>query len=265
MPLNIVDRKALGRGALALAFVALASAHAVAAPQVPKSKLTGTWDRSPDVAMIPTQAPPLKPQYRAERDARQKASHEADQRGEPLLSDNAAACLPDGMPGMMMAPYPMEVLQTPGQLTIIAEAYAQIRRIYLNERQLPVADAEPGFWGHEVGHWDGDTLIVNTVGIKPSARFLDVPHSDQMQVDERIRLLSADSFEDQITVTDPVYFTAPWQFSWKYVRRSGYKMLEYVCENNREFRDPQTGGTRLRFDQPPQGGEQPKPATPAKP
>jgi hypothetical protein len=263
MALNIVDCKALGRSALTLAVIVLAGAQAAAAPQVPKARLTGTWDRSPDVAMIPTQQPPLKPQYQAERAARQKAAREADQRGEPLLTDNAAECLPDGMPGMMMAPYPMEVLQTPGQITIIAEAYAQIRRIYLNEKQLPIEDAEPGYWGHEVGRWDSDTLVVNTVGIKPSARFLDVPHSDQMQVDERIRLLSPDSFEDQITVTDPVYFTAPWTFGWKYVRRSGYKMLEYVCENNREFRDPQTGGTRLRFDQPKAGGQS-QPAAPQK-
>ncbi len=258
---DIVRSKALCRTSLLV--ISLAMTSAASAAGVPKSALTGTWDRSPDVAMIPTEMPPLKPQYQAERAARQKAAHEADQRGQPLLTDNAAQCLPDGMPGIMMAPYPMEVLQTPGQVTIIAEAYAQVRRIYLNEQQVPIADAEPGYWGHSVGHWQGDTLVVSTVGIKTSVRFLDVPHSDQMQIDERIRLLSKDMFEDEITVTDPVYLTAPWRFGWKYVRRPGYKMLEYVCENNREFRDPQTGGTRLRFDSPKAPDTQPP--APAKP
>ena len=79
------------------------------------------------------------------------------------------------MPAMMMAMFPMEVLQTPGQITVIQEAYNQVRRIYLNEKQVPVDDAEPGFWGHSVGHWDGDTLVVNPVGIKEEVRFRDTP------------------------------------------------------------------------------------------
>ena len=164
------------------------------------------------------------------------------------------------MPAMMMAMFPMEVLQTPGQVTIIQEAYNQVRRIYLNEKQIPVDDAEPGFWGHSVGHWDGDALVVNTVGVKENVRFRDVPHSDQMQIDERIRLLSKDLFEDQVKVTDPVYLTAPWTFTWKYVRKPGYKILEYVCESNREYQDPQTGGTRMRLGTPQPSGEQKPPA-----
>ena len=151
------------------------------------------------------------------------------------------------MPAMMMAMFPMQVLQTPGQITIIQEAYRQVRYIYLDEKQVPIDDAEPGFWGHSVGHWQGDTLVVNTVGIKDEVRFHDVPHSDQMQIDERIRLLTPDRFEDQITIVDPAYLTKPWTFTWGYQRRPGYKMLEYVCEDNREYRDPKTGGQRLQL------------------
>lgn len=245
-------------GLLAAAGAASLSAATPAASE--HSALTGTWDRDPTggahldpryTSSAPAPAPPLKPQYRAEWEARQKAAREADERGQPLYS-NYTHCLPDGMPAMMMAMFPMEVLQTPGQITIIQEAYNQVRRIYLGAKQLPIDDAEPGYWGHSVGKWDGDTLVVNTVGIKEKVRFRDVPHSDRMQIEERIKLLSPNKFEDQITVTDPVYLSEPWRFTWTYQRRPGYKMLEYVCESNREYQDPQTGGTRMRLGDQPQ-------------
>jgi hypothetical protein len=248
--------------ALLLATLITGSADAAeTAAAAPRTKLTGTWDRYPGpegsldpryTAAPPAPPPPLKAPYDAEWKARQKANHEADLRGEPVYS-GYAQCLPDGMPSMMMAMFPMEVLQTPGQITIIEEAYNQVRRIYLDAQQVPIADAEPGFWGNSVGHWEGDTLHVNTVGIKEKVRFRDVPHSDQMQIDERIKLLSPDLFQDEITITDPVYLTQPWSFKWMYKRRPNYRIMEYVCEANREYRDPQTGGTRLHL-----GGDQPK-------
>jgi hypothetical protein len=252
---------------LAAAVAVLYMAATQAAPPDPQG-LTGAWDRygtmnlDPRVtAAPPVSPPPLKPQYEAEWLARQKAAKEADARGEPLFG-GYAKCLPDGMPAMMMAMFPMEVLQTPGQITIIQEAYNQVRRIYLNQKQLPVDDAEPGFWGHSVGHWQGDTLVVNTVGIKEEVRFRDTPHSPNMQIDERIRMLSKNIFEDQVTVTDPEYLTQPWKFTWKYVRKPGYKILEYVCESNREYQDPQTGGIRMRIATPGTSSSAPPPAAP---
>lgn len=208
----------------------------------PRSDLTGTWDRyhpsglklNPRTSAIPLPTdPPLKPKYLAAWTAHQAASRAADQAGQPLFS-GYAQCIPDGMPAMMMAMFPMDVLQTPGQITIIEEAYRQVRYIYLNQKQVGIEDAEPEFWGHSVGHWVGDTLRVNTVGIRPEVRFQDVPHSNVLQINESIRLLSPDRFEDRITLIDPVYLTKPWTFTWQYQRRSGYKMLEYVCESNRE-------------------------------
>jgi hypothetical protein len=232
--------------ALALALLTVPSTGAFAQPP-DHSFLNGTWDRYHPTGLkinprftsaIPTPTdPPLKPKYLAEWRARQAAAHQADERGQPLFS-GYDQCLPDGMPAMMMAMFPMQVLQTPGQITIIEEAYRQVRYIYLNEKQVPIDDAEPGFWGHSVGHWEGDTLLVNTVGIK---------HSDHMQINERIRLLTPDRFEDDISVTDPAYLTRPWTFTWEYQRRPGYKMLEYVCEANREYQDPKNGSQRLRL------------------
>lgn len=241
---------------MAEAAPAESGAGATPAVHLDHSLLTGTWQRyrsksfriDPQftTSIPPPTEPPLKEPYLSQWKARQKAAHEADLRGQPLYT-GYAACIPDGMPAMMMAMFPMDVLQTPGQITIIEEAYRQVRYIYLDEKQVPIEDAEPEFWGHSVGHWEGDTLLVNTVGIKPEVRFSDVPHSPEMQINERIRLLSKDRFEDQVTVVDPVYLTKPWTWTWQYQRYPGYKMLEYVCEDNREYRDPKTGSQRVEL------------------
>ena len=244
-----------------------ATGSPAAAGPVAHHRLTGTWNRYPQIDEPPDPRlpppppigpPPLKPQYLAAWQAEQKAAKEADERGQPLFTDYVK-CLPDGMPAMMVAMFPMEVLQTPGQITLVQEAYNQIRRIYLNEKQIPIEEAEPGYWGHSVGHWEGDTLVVDTVGIKEKVRFRGVPHSDQMRIRERMQLLSPDFFEDHITIEDPVYLTQPWTFSWAYKRLPHYKMLEYVCDSNREYKDPQTGGTRLRLNN---GQPGPTPQTP---
>jgi hypothetical protein len=151
------------------------------------------------------------------------------------------------MPAMMMGMFPMEVLQTPGQVTIIQEAYNQVRRIYLGYELPAPEEAEPLYWGHSSGKWEGDTLVVETVGIKPYVRFRDAPHGIHMRIVERLRLLSPDMMEDQITITDPEYLTGPWTFKYMYKRKHGYKMNEYVCEANREYLDPETGGVRLKI------------------
>ena len=263
--------QALG-ACLAVVFMG-SSANAVAAhaSTPPDHGLTGTWNRYPQIDEKPDPKlppppppvgdPPLKTQYFGPWQTEQKAVKDAEARGQPLYTDYVK-CLPDGMPTMMLAMFPMEVLQTPGQVTIVQEAYNQVRRIYLNEKQIPIEDAEPGYWGHSVGHWQGDTLLVDTVGIKENVRFRGVPHSDQMRIHERIHMASPDFFEDQITVEDPVYLTGPWTFSYAYKRLPHYKMLEYVCDSNREYKDPETGGTRLRLLNDPAGTGKPQQAPP---
>jgi hypothetical protein len=190
--------------------------------------------------------PPLKPEYAAAYAADLARRQDAERRGEPIANANAQ-CIPDGMPSMMLVVFPMEVLQTRGQLTIVQEAFSQIRRIYIGEDPPAIEDAEPSFFGHSGAKWDGDTLVVDTVGVKESVRYRSVPHSNQMRIRERMRMLDANRFEDQITVTDPVYFSGPWSWTWTYQRKPGYKMYEYVCEDNREFVDPETGSQRMRF------------------
>jgi hypothetical protein len=215
--------------------------------------LSGTWEASfarngNPGARAPQADPPLKPQYMAQWRARQAAARAADARGEPLATA-ATFCLPQGMPAMMGGggPFPSEILLSNGQVTIIQEAYNQVRRIYLGKPQLPLAEIEPGFYGRSVGRWDDDTLLVETIGIKESVRFRDVPHSAQMRISERIRRVEADVLWDEVTIEDPVTLEAPWQITFVLRRLPDYEMMEYVCEDNREYADSE-GSTRLRID-----------------
>jgi hypothetical protein len=235
------------------------AAPATAAAKFDPHDFSGTWDRYPlptseqQVALgnypkppgVPP--PPLKPEFKAKYDAEQKRLTDATARGQPIAS-GYTQCLPDGMPAMMMAMFPMEVLQTPRQVMIIQEAFNQVRRIYLNDTLPAVDDAEPGFWGHSVGRWEADTFVVDTIGIKDIVRFRNVPHSAGMTINERIRVLDADHFQNEVTITDAEYLTEPWKWTWVYQRRPNYKMFEYVCEDNREYADPVTGVARLRID-----------------
>src|SRR5262249_1111543 len=178
--------------------------------------------------------------------ARRKAEAEAAERGQPLAS-GAVACVPYGVPRMMsVALYPIEILPTPGQITIVAEAFSEVRRIYLNRPQLPIGAGPPRYYGQPVGRWDGGPLVVDPVGIKASVPgYQNMPHSERMRVTERIRLVTAEILHDQITIDDPVVLEKPVTYTLAYRRMPGYEMVEFVCDNNREFID-EKGGTHLR-------------------
>ena len=93
------------------------------------------------------------------------------------------------MPGIMGQPYPMEFLLTPGKVTIVIEAYTQVRHIYTDGRSLP-DEPDPKFFGTSIGRWEGDTLVAETVGFTPltcSTR-AGVPHGEKMKIVERFRL-----------------------------------------------------------------------------
>jgi hypothetical protein len=240
----------------------IASANALAQPSSATVRgINGSWERYPsrfsglgsetDAPPAPPEAipdPPLKPEYLAEWQAKRDEIRELTAQGLPP-ANNYSACIGDGMPAMMQGMFPMEVLETPGQVTIIQEAYNQVRRIYLGDELPAPEDAEPRFAGHSAGHWEGDTLVVETVGVKDYVLFRDVPHSNTMRIVERIRLVGDDYMSNDVTVIDPDYLTEPWHWSWMYKRWPGYKIQEYICEDNKYYQDPETGHQRLRIEE----------------
>jgi hypothetical protein len=150
----------------------------------------------------------------------------------------AANCLPPGMPGIMGQPYPMEFLMTPGKVTIVIEAYQQVRHIYTDGRALP-EDPDLKFHGTSIGRWDGDTLVVDTVGFSPLTEITRfVPFSAKARIVERFRLSDPDTMSIETTITDPEMLAAPIVSTRSLRRHRNWTTAEYICEeNNRNFVD----------------------------
>ena len=153
--------------------------------------------------------------------------------------DNETAnCLPPGMPGIMGQPYPMEFLMTPGKVTIVIEAYTQVRHIYTDGRDLP-EDPDPLFFGTSVGRWEGETLVVESVGFSPLTQIArDLPHSGNMRILERFELQGPDTMTIETTIFDPEALASPYTTSTTLARHRDWTIAEYICEeNNRNFVD----------------------------
>jgi hypothetical protein len=218
----------------------------------PTPDFSGAWGpyrggrgADPKLAAPPASPIVLKPEYAKAYADRRAAETAATQRGEPLPT-GGSQCVPYGVPTMMsVAVYPVEFIQTPKQITIISEAFSEVRRIYIGKPQLPIDEVPPGYYGRSVGRWEGDTLIVDTVGIRESVRYQGVPHSDKMRITERIRLVAPDIMHDQITIEDPVFLEKPITYTIAYRRMPDYEMVEFICDNNREYID-EKGVVRMR-------------------
>ncbi len=237
----------------ALLLLTPAITHAQSATSTPD--FTGVWGiyrggPGSDPNFRPPAPSPLvlKPEYDKPYQARRAEEADAAKRGEQL-ANTSAECIPYGVPTMMsIAIYPVEFIQTAKQLTIISEAFSEVRRVYLDRPQEKIDDVAPGYYGRSVGHWDGDTLVVDTVGIKPTVSgYRGMPHSPQMRVTERIQMLAPDILHDQITIEDPVVLEKPVTYTVAYKRMpKDYEMVEFVCDNNREYVDA-NGIVRLKL------------------
>ena len=238
----------------ALAISAIVLTPPVLGQTKPHPNLGGVWapfggGRGADPAVAPPLAGPvvLKPAYAKEYLAQRAADAEATKRGEPPASA-AVGCVPYGMPRMMaVASYPVEILETAGQVTMIAEAFSEVRRVFMDQPQLPIDEVPPGYYGHSVGRWESDALVIDTVGIKESVPgYQNIPHSDRMRITERLHLVTPDVLHDQITIDDPVVLEKPVVYTLAYRRLRDYEMVEFVCDNNREYVDAQ-GRVRMRL------------------
>lgn len=194
---------------------------------------TGVWN--PDWSILfasgggrtPVQ-PVLTPAAQAALDAfRERQAREGV---DQFLQVN---CIPPGMPGIMRQPYPVEFLFSPGRVTIFAETYSQARRIYIG-RELP-ADPDPLFNGTSVGRWEGDSLIVETVGFNELVSYTPgIRHGEQMHVSERFWLESSDVLRVETTITDPDNLAEPLVQQLAFRRQPTWDIREYECnENNR--------------------------------
>lgn len=173
-----------------------------------------------------------------------------DQRRAAASPSQMANCLPPAMPSIMGQPYPMEFLMTPGKVTIILEAFTQVRHIYTDGRELPEFP-DPTFFGTSVGRWDGDTLVVESVGFNDFVQIPGgIPHSDELKITERISLVDDDVMLIETTFTDPKALQEPYTTTATFARHRDWTLAEYICqENNRNFVDAE-GREGIVLDNP---------------
>jgi len=179
--------------------------------------------------------PKLTPEYAA-----RFKTYQEEQKSGKHQQTNTANCEPPGMPQIMTQPYPVEFLFTPGKVTMAIEAYSQMRRIYIDGR--PHADdPDPTYQGDSIGHWEGETLVIDTVGFIPTSLIMPgIGHSDQMRIEERIRKVSPDTMEIRTTIIDPKALVEPWTATRTYKRHADWELKEYICaQNNRDSADPE--------------------------
>jgi hypothetical protein len=172
-----------------------------------------------------------------------KAAHEKNMAGlkdGSIIDYPRKYCTPDGVPRVLANPYPFEIVQAPpGQVTILYELSHQVRPIAM-DKPLPEEDiiAFPSYNGHSVGHFDGDTLVIETAGFNEKT-FLDAtgaPHTDELRTLERIRKVSPTQLEDVITIHDPEYYSKDWQARFVYTLRNDVRIEDYVCgETHRDL------------------------------
>jgi hypothetical protein len=134
-------------------------------------------------------------------------------------------CNPDGFPNLLLDSEPFEIIMTNDRMFQIFQWEHRIRYIWLDGRQVPsgenLENLGPAWYGHSVGRWDGNTLIVTTVGLDDRA-WLDRsgnPKSFHARIEERYRMVDADTIEVQLTLTDPENYTAPWVSDTKRITR----------------------------------------------
>jgi hypothetical protein len=131
---------------------------------------------------------------------------------------------------------PKKVIQTPGLLVMLFESYHSFRQIFTDGRPLP-ENRDPAWFGYSVGKWEGDTLVVDTVGINDKTWLDDGghPHSDALHVIERFRRPDFGHMEVQVTIDDPKAYTKPWtvKIPWEYLPDTD--LLDWVCENEKDF------------------------------
>jgi hypothetical protein len=204
--------------------------------------LSGVWwikDRSQRIA-LPARAIPFK-KSAAALHARNRAAVAAGK----IVPIGNGACLPEGMPRLMLARYPIQILQRPEQLTILHERMHMVRFIYLDRPHR--VDPEPTYNGESMGRWVGEALEVRSIAFLANT-VLDasgIPHSDKMSLTEKFSLRDGgQALRDEITVDDPATFSKPWAFAIDYERRTDVRLMEDVCAFGPPQRDQLSDSAR---------------------
>jgi hypothetical protein len=151
--------------------------------------------------------------------------------------DPEGFCLPPGGPRSMGTPYPVEFIQDRDRIVLIFEGGGHVwREIHMDGRPHP-EDVNPTYFGHSVGHWEGDTLVVDTVGFneKTWLDFGGYMHTEQLHTVERFSRPFKEVLHYEATITDPGAYSAPWTVAWDIPWSEGDELQDYICQENNKF------------------------------
>ena len=187
-----------------------------------KPDLSGVWNANVDGNPAP---PPLLPWAEQEWKRRQATDF------KELPS---SFCLPDDP--SWSTPIPQKIVQTPTLIVMLNEGVPGFRQIFLDGRPHP-KDPDPTWQGHSIGRWEGDTLVVDTIGFNDKSWLLPegFPHTDQMRIIERYRRLDLANLTREVTIIDPGAFTKPLERRIAWHLAPGEELLESICNENNKF------------------------------
>ena len=246
----------LGAGLLAVAICSTNASAQNASPKAP-ARASTTTSQGPstkdwaDLGKLPDWSGTWVPNLRLQTEeitknptpwtpkaAAQIATMQAEEKAGKSKGGLFVNCLPEGMPTWMMITHnALEFLFTPGRVTMLGESDGnRIRRIYTDGRPHP-QDPDLTFHGHSIGRWEGDTLVVDTIGVLPQSYIaitetVGIPNNGDMRVVERIRLTGPDTLQDELEITAPRVLSRAWKTSRIYRRQRGPEadIVEGVCQ-----------------------------------
>ena len=140
-------------------------------------------------------------------------------------------CLPGGP--LLTGPLLYKFVQTPKLIVNLMEDPAPFRQIFLDGRPHP-KNLDPSWMGHSIGHWEGDTLVVDTVGMNDKSWLNLYPHTEQLHLTEHYKRVDFAHLQVEITIDDPGTFLKPWTIRNIWNLAPGEDIEEYICENNRD-------------------------------
>jgi hypothetical protein len=162
--------------------------------------------------------------------AAQKVLESFNKRG---IDDPTSLCLPAGLPRTsMLQLFPTQIIQTPKQIVILYEYMNVFRVIPINAKHPD--DLLPAYLGDSVGHWEGDTLVVDVIGFNDKTWLAGTGtfHSEALHITERYTRVDKDQINYDVTMEDPKVFTKPWTLHTTIMLREGTRLQEYVCAEN---------------------------------
>jgi hypothetical protein len=221
--------------------VKTAAATVTIAGTTPAGAPTGAAPNAQAVPRLWTGEPDLSGVYLGGRDVRLtgqvvlKAGAESF-RVPPRDDDlgQGAQCLPPGVPGATLSPFPLQIVHRPELLVILYEAYNIFRIIPIGREHGE--DLDPSWLGHSTGRWEGDTLVVEVLGFNDKTLVAGHRHTEALRVIERYRRTAYDAIAYEATVEDPNVFAAPVRYAGTLALHPEWEIGEYICaENNKSY------------------------------